>query len=85
MSLFETMHQPIELASPEEREAMIAKKEHTRKFFLQMERNIFDKIGTVCSAATSDMTGCRCYLPMQAASMLNSAVSILVIAAKLVT
>lgn len=53
MSLFDTMHQPIELASPEEREAMIAKKEHARKFFLQMERNIFDKIGTYCSAATS--------------------------------
>jgi hypothetical protein len=71
------MYQPIELASPEERAVMIAKKEHAHKFFLQMERNIFDKIGTYCSATTSNVpcSGWLSMLPIQASSMLNNAVT----------
>jgi len=71
------MYQPIELASPEERAVMIAKKEHAHKFFLQMERNIFDKIGTYCSATTCNVpcSGWLSMLPIQASSMLNSAVT----------
>ena len=64
------MYQPIELASPEERAVMIAKKEHAHKFFLQMERNIFDKIGS-----NVPCSGWLPMLPMQASSMLNSAVT----------
>jgi hypothetical protein len=64
------MYQPIELASPEERAVMIAKKEHAHKFFLQMERNIFDKIGS-----NVPCSGWLSMLPIQASSMLNSAVT----------
>lgn len=71
------MYQPIELASPEERVVIIAKKEHAHKFFLQMERNIFDKIGAYCSATTSNVpcSGLLSMLPIQASSMLSSAVT----------